>query len=259
MCIKRCLDVTQLRADPDTREPVTTDVPFKISDFDKNALEEAVRLKEGHGGKVTVITVGTPDSRGIMKEALASGADEGVVISDEAFSEIDSLWTATILSAALRHISKWDLIICGEGSIDEYGMQVGPRLAETLGIPQLTFVRKLTYSTEKIIVERDSEGRVEVLEARLPALITVGLEINEPRYPTLIQLMQASKKPIREFGANDLGLEHEKLNYQASGFKTLQLKAPSAERRKIRMDGDYEEEARKLVKTLIELGVVGKR
>lgn len=190
VCIKQIYDLGQIRVDAASKRPITEGVARKISDFDKNALEEAVRLKEKHGGKVLALIGGAKDA---AKEALAMGADEAIIYS----ADTDSLGTATLLAGIILQI-KYDLILCGEASIDEFSFQIGPRLAQALGIPVLTYAKRIELKDNEIIVERNLETRYEVLKAKLPALVTATKEINEPRIPTLLQILGASKKKITE-------------------------------------------------------------
>ena len=190
ICLKQIFDLGQIMVDAASKRPITEGVARKISDFDKNALEEAVRIKEKHGGKVLVIIGGTTDA---AKEALAMGADEAVIYS----ADTDSLGTATLLAGIIQKM-KYDLILCGEASIDEFSFQIGPRLAQALEIPVLTYAKKIVLKDNEVVVERNFENRYEVDKARLPALVTVTKEINEPRIPTLLQILGASKKKITE-------------------------------------------------------------
>lgn len=201
VCMKQIYDLDQIKVDAASKRPVTEGVTRKISDFDKNALEEAVRIKEKRGGKVLALIRGTSEA---AKEVLAMGADEAIVYNADA----DSLGTASLLAGIIRKI-KYDLVICGEASIDEYSFQIGPRLAQALGIPVLTYARKIELKDGEVIVERNLENRYEVAKALLPALITVTKEINEPRISTLLQILGASKKKITEISPQkpDVGIE----------------------------------------------------
>lgn len=201
VCIKQIYDLAQIKVDPSSKNPVTEGVARKLSDFDKNALEEAIRIKEKHGGNVSAVIKGAKDA---AKEALAMGADEAIIYN----ADTESLGTAHILSEVIRKM-KYDLILCGEASIDEYSFQTGPRLAQALGIPVLTYARKIELRDGGVVVERDLEKTYEVTIAKLPALVTVTKEINEPRIPTLMQILGASKKKITETSPSkpDAGVE----------------------------------------------------
>ncbi len=215
VCIKQIYDLGQIKVDTASKCPITEGVSRKISDFDKNALEEAVRIRGKHGGKVLAIIGGTTDA---AKEALAMGADEAVIYS----ADSDSLGTATIL-AEIIHKMKYDLILCGEASIDEFSFQIGPRLAQALGIPVLTYAREIELKDNEVVVERNLENRYEVAKARLPALVTVTKEINEPRIPTLLQILGASKKEITEISPTK----------PEAGVETLSITAVEMKRKEV--------------------------
>ena len=215
VCLKQIYDLGQIMVDTATKYPITEGVARKISDFDKNALEEALRIKEKHGGTVLALIGGTKEA---AKEALAMGADEAVIYS----ADSDSLGTATIL-AEIIHKTKYDLILCGEASIDEFSFQTGPRLAQALGIPVLTYARKMELKDNEVVVERNLENRYEIAKARLPALVTVTKEINETRIPTLLQILGASKKKITEIN----------LEKQEAGIETLRVTAIEMKRKEV--------------------------
>jgi len=250
VCIKQALDVTELKVDSATRQVITVDAPRKISDFDKNALEEAVRLKEKLGGEVTVVTVSPEDATMTLREALAMGADKAYMVSDPSFEKSDTLVTSHILSEA---------ILCGEASVDSYSAQVGSRLAERLGIPQITYARKLSLEGNIVTAERSLEDCYETVRAKTPALVTVTGEINEPRIPSLMAIMKATKKEIVAWKAGDLGIPQEKVGEKGSAIQVTEVLAPKVERRKIVIKGETVEEiAEELAKALIKEGVLGR-
>jgi electron transfer flavoprotein beta subunit len=180
-------------------------VDYKISDYDRNAIEEAVRLKMNHGGKVIAMTVGVPETTKGVKDALSRGADQACFIADAAFNNLEPSQTAAILAEVIRtRIVNYDLLICGEGSSDLYAQQVGPRLAEHLGIPCISFVQKVGIDGGQVVVERRVEEGIEVMTAPLPALVTVLPEINVPRIPGVKDTLMASKKPVMTIGKEDL-------------------------------------------------------
>ena len=180
-------------------------VDFKISEYDRNAIEEAVRLKEAHGGKVVVLTVGPPGAAKGVKDALSRGSDEAVFVADASFENLEPSQTAELLAAAIRtRIPDYDLIVCGEGSGDLYAQQVGARLAEHLSIPCVSFVQKLAVGGGSLTAERKVEQYTEITSAPLPALVTVLPEINSPRIPGVKDTLTASRKPVATVGKGDL-------------------------------------------------------
>lgn len=259
VCLKQAVDVTQLKIDQKTRKPLVADAPRKISDFDKNALEEAVRIKEKQGGKITAITFGSPEAKTNLREALALGADQAYLITDPSFENSDTPATSRILAEAVQKLGEFDLILCGEASIDSFTGQVGPQLAERLGIPAITYVRGLTLDGDVITAERNLKDRYETVRTKTPALVTVTKEINEPRIPSLMDIMKASKKPLIVWNAENLEISKEKVGEPGSSIRVTEVLAPKTERKKIVVEGESPEEiAEKLAKALIQEGVVGR-
>jgi len=250
VCAKQVYDVEGLKVDPKTRSLVTERVERKISDFDKNALEEALRIREKHGGSVVMITLGSQTASDAAKEALNMGADDAYVIRGVDTEQLDARATSDILVAAIRRIGEFDLIICGDASIDMYSGQVGPRLAEKLGIPQISHAKKVTVNGSVVRAERDLEEADETVEAPMPVLLTVTKEINEPRIPTITMFIKASKKTVRTLDPGELGVPF------ATSIKVLKALAPTTQRRKEVIEGKPAEIAENLARQLLKEGVV---
>ncbi|NLO22055.1 MAG: electron transfer flavoprotein subunit beta/FixA family protein [Syntrophomonadaceae bacterium] len=183
----------------------------KLSDYDRNAIEEAVRLQEAYGGSVTAVTVAPSDATKGIKDALSRGPEKAYFINDEELENLEPSQTSAMLAQVIGGQIDYDLIICGEGSSDLYAQQVGPRLAEKLGIPCIAFVKKLSIEGQRVIAQRKSDEGVEVVSAPLPALVTVLPDINNPRVPGLKDTLAASKKPVVEISLEDLGTEYPAL------------------------------------------------
>ncbi len=250
VCAKQVYDVEGLKVDPDTRSLITERVERKISDFDKNALEEALRIREKHGGSVTVVTLGPPTANEAAKEALVLGADEAYAIGGAGAEQTDARATSDALAAAIRRIGEFDLVLCGEASIDMYAAQVGPRLAENLGIPQISHARSVAVDGNTVTAERDLEEAYETVEAPMPALVTVTKEINEPRIPTITMFIKASKKAVKTLDVGELGVRLE------PSVKVLKAQAPLTERRREPVEGKPAEIAETLARQLLKEGVV---
>ncbi len=250
VCAKQVYNVEGLKVDPKTRSLITERVERKISDFDKNALEEALRIREKHGGSVTVVTLGPPTASDAAKEALNMGADDAYVIRGADMEQLDARATSDMLAAAIRRIGEFDLIICGDASIDMYSGQVGPRLAERLGIPQVSHAKKVTVNGGVVTAERDLEEADETMEAPMPVLLTVTKETNEPRIPTITMIIRASKKTVKTLDAGELGVPF------ATSVKVLKALAPMTERRREAIEGKPAEIAESLARQLIREGVV---
>jgi electron transfer flavoprotein beta subunit len=258
VCLKQAVDVSQLKVDAATRQLVTVGAPRKISDFDKNALEEAVRVKEKLGDvEVFTLTVASEEAKTVLREALAMGADKAFVVNDSGFKDLDTSGTAYVLAEAIKKIGEFALVFCGETSLDSFSGLVGSRLAELLNLPQVSFVRKLSVEGDAVVAERALEDAVETVKAKMPALVSVTREINQPRIPSLMMIMKASKKEIVTWTAADLGLQKDKLGAK---IEVLEVLAPKTERKKVKISGENVQEiADKLAKVLIEEGVVGRR
>ncbi|MFP3985226.1 MAG: electron transfer flavoprotein subunit beta/FixA family protein [Candidatus Bathyarchaeia archaeon] len=259
VCLKQAVDVSQLKVDHSTRRLIIAGVPMKISDFDKNALEEAVRLKEGFGGEVVTVTASVEDPKKSIREALAMGADKGYSIVDEALEDSDTLATSLVLAEGIKKIGQFDLILCGEASIDGFSAQIGPRLAELLKIPVVTYARKIDLESGAATVERVLEDRYEIVRTKTPMVVTVTKGINEPRIPSLMAIMKASKKEIITWRLSDIDVSQANVGESGSGVNILDVSAPKIERKRVVIEGKNPVEiAEKLVKALIQEGVVGR-
>lgn len=205
VAMKQIPDLQQIRIR--NRQPVFDDVSMTLGAIDKNALEAGVTIKEKQGGKVTVLSAGNEDLEDTVKEALAAGADEAFLIIDDALAAAGSDVTAMTLAAAIRKIESADLIIFGEGSGDNYSGQVGSRVAAILDWPQIGYVSSLELNGNLLRATRSLEDGEEIVEVNLPAVVTVISGINEPRIPSVTQILKAGKKPKEVLEPEDLDLQ----------------------------------------------------
>ncbi len=206
VCIKQVPDTTDVKVNPETGTLIREGVPSIVNPFDTYAIEEALRLREKFGGKVTVISMGPPQAKEALREAIAMGADEAILLSDRAFAGSDTWATAYTLANAIRKIGDFDIILCGKQAIDGDTGQVGPGIARQLDIEQLTYVFKIQeidFQAKRIRVERLLEEGREVVETRLPALLTVVKDINQPRYATIMGIRRATRTEIPVWTAAD--------------------------------------------------------
>jgi len=207
VCIKQVPDTTEVKINPETNTLVREGVASIINPFDTYAIEEALRLKEKFGGKVTVLSMGPAQAKEALKEAVAMGADEAVLLSDRAFAGSDTWATAYTLACAIRRLGEFDVILCGKQAIDGDTGQVGPGIARQLRIPQLTYVcriQEIDPTARHIRVERLLEEGREVVACSLPVLLTVVKDINQPRYPTFMGIRRATRMEIPVWGAEAL-------------------------------------------------------
>ena len=252
--VKQVLQTADLKIDKTTKAIVTQGVARVISETDKNALEESIRIKEKNGGKITAISMGPAEAREALREALAMGADEAILLTDPRFEGSDTHAVASVLAAAVTKIADYDLIICGAYSEDMFAFQVGPRLAEACNLPQLTYVTKIELQGSQIIVERDLENERQVVEGKLPCLVTVVREINEPRLPTLMAIMASSKKPTSVWSADDLRLTESELGYNGSLDELLRSTVTTGERKRTILQGEAKDAVSKLTRALQQEG-----
>ncbi|MEM2137317.1 MAG: electron transfer flavoprotein subunit beta/FixA family protein, partial [Candidatus Methanomethylicia archaeon] len=204
VCIKQSIDVGQLKIDPKTLEPLISITPTKISDVDRNAIEEAIRIREKYGGRITAITLGGDKAREVLREALAMGVDNAIHIINDLGIDVDEYVVSEALSKVLMDKGPFQIILCGEMSIDRYTAQVGIRIAENLKIPCITYTRMIEVKGEEILAERDLEDRVETVKTKMPVLITVTREINTPRLPQLMAILRAAKKPMETINLSQM-------------------------------------------------------
>src|SRR3989339_38790 len=228
VCIKQVPDTTEVKINPETNTLVREGVPSIVNPFDENAIEAALALKEQHGGKVTVITMGPPQAKEALKQAVAMGADEVYLVSDRAFAGSDTWATSYTLAQAIKKIGKYDLILCGKQAIDGDTAQVGPGIAEWLNIPQATFAVKIEVADNKAKVERMLEEENEIVEIPLPAVITVVKQINEPRMPSLKGMMKAKKSEIPTLSLADINGDPEKAGVKGSPTQVVKIFSPPA-------------------------------
>jgi electron transfer flavoprotein beta subunit len=249
-CFKWVIDEAYIRKGSDGKLDFSA-VDYKIGEYDRNAIEEAVRQRDAGGsGSVIGITVGTPESAKGIKDGLSRGMDQAFFTADAAFRDLEPSQTARILAEVIRtRIPQYDLITCGEGSSDLYAQQVGPRLAELLGIPCVCFVQKLTLEGGKLRAERRVEDGIEVVEAPLPALVTVLPDINTPRIPGVKDTLMASKKPATTVKMEELAGSFEAV------LKTAAMTASSMERTGEKLAADAAGIAR-FVDSLRKRGVI---
>lgn len=246
VCAKQVPDASEIKIDS-SNKPVLSGVSQKISDIDKNAMEEAIKIKDKHGGKITVITIGPGDAKERIKELLAMGADEGMLVI--APNNIDYFMTANLLAGAIKKTGEYDLVLCGEASTDLFSGQIGPRLAATLKIPQITYAQKVDAEKDKITADRNLGDTLVTIESAYPALVTVTKEINEPRLPSLMQILAAANKPINEVSADELSKETPLV-------ETVELRGVKMERKNVIYKDDVEESVKELVNNLAKDGVL---
>ncbi|MEA4924697.1 MAG: electron transfer flavoprotein subunit beta/FixA family protein [Syntrophomonadaceae bacterium] len=227
VAVKQIPDLQQIRIR--NRQPVLEGVPYTLGKIDKNALETGVRLKESHGGNLIVVSAGNEEVEETIKEALAAGADEACLVLDDRLSEIESSLSAHLLAAVIGKLEDVGLVILGEGSGDNYSGQVGSRVGELLGLPQVGYASRIELEGPLARITRSLEDREEILEVRLPVVVSILGDVNEPRIPSVTQILKAGRKPQTIIELDELGIEMPKTNK----ITTLSNRAPENDRKRI--------------------------
>ena len=250
--VKQVPDIEKVKFDAEKRKIDRTSASAETNPFDLNALEAAFQIKEKLGGEITAITMGPSQAESTLRDALARGADRVILLRDRKFAGADTLATSYTLASAIKKIGHFDLIICGEKTVDGDTGQVGPEVAEHLSIPHVAYVFGIKrLSKEKITVESDVEGDYYLVELRFPALITVTKDINQPRLPSLREKLEARKQEIETWNADDLTDVADVSRFGVSGSPTMvaRITFPSEKGRKGKI---FMEEAEEAVKKLVE-------
>lgn len=242
VCIKQVPDTTEIKIDPVTNTLVRDGVPSIVNPFDEYAVEAAVKMKEQFGGKVTILSMGPPQADVAIKRCVAMGADEGILVSDRAFAGADTWATSYTLAKAIQKIGKPDLIFCGKMAIDGDTAQVGPGIAQHLGLPQTTYVQKIREVKEgHMVVERAFEGGYEVISIQLPALVAVDKTIGEPRFPSVKGSIRASRLPVTVWSAVDIEASPDKTGLNGSCTQVMQIFNPEVTVQSEIIQGENEE------------------
>jgi electron transfer flavoprotein beta subunit len=232
VCIKQVPDTTQVRIDPETNTLVREGIPAIINPFDMPAIAAAVQLKETHGGTCTALCMGPPQAVEALQKALSFGVDRAILLSDRALIGSDTLATSAALAAAVRGLDgeqKVDLVLCGKQTIDGDTAQVGPGIATRLGFAQITYVGKVEsvdVEAGRLRCRRLLEGAEEVVDAPLPALLTMLKEAGEPRYASLPAVIKGLRTEIPVWGAADTGLDPSEVGLPGSPTQVRRIFAP---------------------------------
>jgi electron transfer flavoprotein beta subunit len=230
---------SERKLDPSDNTVARATADNVINEMDEYAIEEALTVKEAHGGEVTVLTVGPDSATDAIRKALSMGADKAVHVVDDAMHGSDALQTSAVLAAALQQL-EYDLVICGAEATDSQMSVMPALLAERLGLPQLSGARKLTVEGTTATIERQTDGGYWAVEAQLPAIVSTWDTINEPRYPSFKGIMAAKKKPVETKSLADLGVDPSTVGLAAATSKVLDFagRPPKGEGVKVADEGD---------------------
>ena len=227
VCMKQVPDTTDVKIDPKTGTLIREGVPSIVNPDDKHAIEESILLRDRYGGSVTVISMGPPQAIDALKEVYAMGVDDTVLLSDRAFAGADTWATSYTLGMGIKALGEYDLIFCGLQAIDGDTAQIGPQLAEFLGIPQITYVKDVKIDDNELLVERALEDGHMTVKVPMPALLTAVKELNRPRYPTMGGIIKAYREhETKVWSALDIGAEPANIGLDGSPTQVKRTFAP---------------------------------
>jgi len=264
VCIKQVPDTTQVKTDPVTGTLIREGVPFIVNPFDTHALEEGLKLKDKYGLRVVAISMGPPNTEVTLRKALSLGVDDAILLSDRVFGGADTLSTSKVLAEGISKLSKEDevgVVLCGKQSIDGDTAQVGPGIATRLGYSQLTLVDQIQdfdLNARKVRVRRRLEGKHEIVEAPLPAVIAVVREINQPRYPTVPMKLMSQDAQVKLWNNSVMQLPTDLIGLNGSPTQVRKIFSPERAKGEILGDGinDPEGTANLLIDALVKKDVI---
>lgn len=257
VCVKQVPDTTEVKLDPVTGTLIRDGVPSIINPDDKAGLEAALKLKDEYGGKVTLVSMGPLQADAALREAMAMGADEAYLVSDRAFGGADTWATSSTIASAIRKIGEYDLIITGRQAIDGDTAQVGPQIAEHLGLANISYAEDIRVEGDSVIVKRQYEDRYHMIKAKMPCLITALSEMNEPRYMTPGGIMDAyAEKEVKILTRPDLDVEDGNIGLKGSPTRVVKASTKEVKGKGTVVTLDAQESADWLVEKLKEKFVI---
>lgn len=243
VCVKQVPDTNEIRINPETGTLIRDGVPSILNNDDANALEQALQIKDANpDATVTVITMGPPQAKEMLQECLAMGADEAILLSDRALGGSDTWATSNALAAGLRKAGPFDLILAGRQAIDGDTAQVGPQIAEKMGLPQVTYVKEFSLEGDTVTVKRALEDGYEKLRVKLPCVLTAIKELNTPRYMSVPGILRAAKAEIQVWSADDIGVDKTTVGLKASPTNVFRSFTPKPKGKGVSVEGDTPKE-----------------
>ncbi|MFW5826901.1 MAG: electron transfer flavoprotein subunit beta/FixA family protein [Alkalispirochaeta sp.] len=256
VCVKQVANpdyFSEITLDPDTGSIQREKIPSILNPLDENAIEEALRLRERHGGKVTAISMGPPQAKEVLDWALTLGADAAILLCDRAFAAADSLATAYVLAAGIKELSPVDIIVCGNEAADGATQQVGPQVAELLGLPHISAVTECIVDDARgVTATRDLEYGYLKIVGTLPLLISVSRDINTPRTATAEGILTLMDKEYKEWSANDISVDKQTIGLVGSPTRVGTVYEQKLERERLILEGTPEEMVKRLIAKLNE-------
>jgi len=257
VCAKQVPNTNEVKIDPVKGTLIREGVESILNPDDANALEEALKIKDKYEDvKVTVLSMGPPQADDMLRECLAMGADEAVLVSDRAFGGSDTWATSNVISAAIKNAGKFDIIFAGRQAIDGDTAQVGPQIAEKLGLPQVTYVQNFEVNGDEVTVQRQLENGYEVIKVKTPVLLTTVKELNKPRYMNVKGIYDAYEKKIPIWGLNDIPVDKETIGLKASPTKVFRSFTPAPKGIGVMLEGTLKEKVNTLMSDLEQKHII---
>lgn len=239
VCVKQVPDTNEIKINPETGTLIRDGVPSITNPDDANALEQALLVKDANpGSTVIVISMGPPQAKAMLQECIAMGADEAILLSDRALGGSDTWATSNALAAAIKKVGDYDLIFAGRQAIDGDTAQVGPQIAEKLGLTQVTYVEKFEMKGKEIHVRRAMEDGYEVIRTKMPCVLTVIKELNVPRYMSIQGIIKGANADIKVWGAADIDIDLTQVGLKASPTNVFKSFTPKPKGKGVVVEGD---------------------
>ena len=243
VCVKQVPDTNEIRINPETGTLIRDGVPSILNNDDANALEQALQIKDAQPDtEVVAITMGPPQAKEMLQECIAMGADQAILLSDRALGGSDTWATSNALAAGIKKAGPFDLIFAGRQAIDGDTAQVGPQIAEKLGLPQVTYVKEFELKDGKATVKRALEDGYEKLRLSLPCVLTAIKELNTPRYMSVPGILKAAKAEITVWSADDIGVDKTTVGLKASPTNVFRSFTPKPKGKGMTVEGDTPKE-----------------
>lgn len=258
VCVKQVPDTNEIKINPETGTLIRDGVPSILNPDDANALEQALQVKDLYPDTtVSVITMGPPQAKEMLQECIAMGADEAILLSDKALGGSDTWATSNALSAGIKKIGEYDMIFAGRQAIDGDTAQVGPQIAEKLGISQVTYVKEFEMIKDGILVKRALEDGYELLKVKNPCVLTAIKELNKPRYMSVRGILKAATQEIQVWNAVDIGVDLTTVGLKASPTNVFKSFTPKPKGAGVTVEGDTpKEKAANLLVSLREKHII---
>lgn len=243
VCVKQVPNTNEIKINPETGTLIRDGVESILNHDDANALEQALKIKDADPKtKVTVITMGPPQAKEMLQECIAMGADDAILLSDRALGGSDTWATSNAIAAGIKKIGDYDIIFAGRQAIDGDTAQVGPQIAEKLGLPQVTYMKEFTMEGDTITVKRALEDGYELLKLKTPCVLTAIKELNTPRYMSIRGILKGAKADIKVWNADDIGVDKTVVGLKASPTNVFRSFTPKPKGQGVVVEGDTAKE-----------------